>query len=327
MSLSMEQPVPKVGIVILNYRNFVDTVACLQSLAHATYPRVETIVVDNDSRNNSLQRIGQDLESRGIPCARLDEGEVGECFHFRESVFLVQASANRGYAAGNNLGIRAALARGCDYVLILNNDTEVQSDFLEPLVVYAEAHPELGAVGPKILNIAGCVERNCARRRPNLRFYFFATGIGRKVWPNNPWSRGHHYEEEYDYDEPKSVDLLSGSCMLLKGTALEQIGLFDETTFLYLEELILHEKFRSWGWRQAIVPASVIMHKGGQTTRNEQPAHIQKAARESLLYYLKHYRHFGWFTRLLIDWNVNRLPNFYSARRRTATEIRPTNAQ
>ena len=98
----MEQPVPKVGIVVLNYRNFVDTVACLQSLAHATYPRVETIVVDNDSRNNSLQRIGQDLESRGIPCARLDKEEVGGCFHFQESVFLVQASANRGYAAGNN---------------------------------------------------------------------------------------------------------------------------------------------------------------------------------------------------------------------------------
>lgn len=321
MSLSMEQPVSKVGIVILNYRNFVDTVACLQSLAYATYPRVETIVVDNDSRNNSLQRIGQDLESRGIPCARLDEGEVGECFHFQESVFLVQASANRGYAAGNNLGIRAALARGCDYVLILNNDTEVQSDFLEPLVVYAEAHPELGAVGPKILNVEGGVEPTCARRRPELLLYFFGAGIGKRMWPNNPWRRRHFYQGEYSYDCPKEVDVLSGSCMLIKRAVFEQVGLLDENTFLFQEELILHEKMRGAGWRQAIVPDSVIVHKGGQSTHRELPAHIRKASRESLRYYLKAYRHVGWLTRVVIDWLVGGPPGFLRRARNPRKDI------
>lgn len=306
----MERPVPQVGIVVLNYRNFVDTVACLRSLAQATYPRVETIVVDNDSLNDSLLRVTQELKSRRVACAQLDEGEISECSQFRESVLLVQASANRGYAAGNNLGIRVALARGCDYVLILNNDTEVQPDFLEPLVAYAEAHPELGAVGPKILNVEGGVEPTCARRRPELLLYFFGAGIGKRMWPNNPWRRRHFYQGEYSYDSPKEVDVLSGSCMLIKRAFFAQVGLLDENTFLFQEELILHEKMRGAGWRQAIVPDGVIIHKGGQSTHRELPAHIRQASRESLRYYLKAYRHVGWLTRVVIVWLVGGPPGF-----------------
>lgn len=300
MSSPPERPRPLVGIVVLNYRNFADTVACLRSLANATYPRIETIVVDNDSRNDSLAQIRQGLGWRPADGAVLAEAEIGAGARLPGTRFFVQAAGNRGYAAGNNLGLRLALARGCDYVLVLNNDTEVHPDFLEPLVAYAEAHPELAGVGPKILNPAGRVDSHCARRRPDLGFYFFSTGIGRKLWPGNPWRRRHFYEGEYAFDRPMEVDVLSGSCMLLRRAALEQVGLFDETTFLYQEELILHEKFRARGWRQAIVPESVIVHKGGQSTLREMPAHIRKAARASLLYYLKHYRHCGWPTRLAI---------------------------
>ncbi|MGD9613399.1 MAG: glycosyltransferase family 2 protein [Kiritimatiellia bacterium] len=300
MSPPPERPLPKVGVVVLNYRNFADTVACLRSLANATYPRIETIVVDNDSRNDSLAQIRAGLGWNLADCPAVDEAELDRGASLPGSRFFVQAAGNRGYAAGNNLGLRLALARGCDYVLVLNNDTEVRPDFLEPLVAHAEAHPELAGVGPKILNPAGRVESHCARRRPELGFYFMSTGIGRKLWPNNPWRRRHFYAGEYAYDRPKDVDVLSGSCMLLRREALEQVGLFDETTFLYQEELILHEKFRAQGWRQAIVPVSAIVHKGGQSTLREQPAHIRKAAQDSLLYYLAHYRHYGWLTRLAI---------------------------
>ena len=315
MNSSLSPSEPKVGVVVLNYRNYADTVACLRSLAAATYPLIETFVVDNDSRNDSLPQIRVGLGWNPSDGPTVEEADLARGASLPGTRFFVQASANRGYAAGNNLGIRLALARGCDYVLVLNNDTEVHPDFLEPLVAYAEAHPDFGAVGPKILNVEGHVEPHGARRRPDLGFYFFSTGIGRKAWPNNPWYRRHYYVGEYAYEGPKEVDLLSGSCMLIRSAALEQVGLFDENTFLYQEELILHEKFRARGWRQAIVPEGVIVHKGGQSTLREMPAHIRKAARESLRYYLEHYRHFGWFTRLAIGWVAGGLPRLFRRER------------
>ncbi len=288
-----EKPVPQVGIVVLNYRNWADTVACLRSLAAATYPRTFVVVVDNDSGNDSLARIRADLAERGAVCDAVAERDLDAVGERRAPVLLVQASANRGYAAGNNLGIRAALARGCDYVLILNNDTAVEPGFLEPLVEYAETHPRLGATGPKVVAPDGHVEPACARRRPDLLYYFFGDGFLRRLFPRNRWRRRHFYEGEYAYDVPREVDVLSGSCLLVRSAALAQIGLLDENTFLYLEEFILHEKMRAAGWAQAIVPASVVVHKGGCSTGQAVPERIRQAKQESRRYYLTRYRHCG----------------------------------
>ena len=293
MTTVADNPVPQVGIVVLNYRNWADTVACLRSLAAATYPRTFVVVVDNDSRNDSLAQIRADLAARGVASAAVAESDLARAGAGAAPVLFVQAAANRGYAAGNNLGIRAALARGCDYVLILNNDTEVEPGFLDPLVEYAQAHPRLGATGPKVVDPAGRVEPTCARRRPELLYYFFGDGFLRRLFPRNRWRRRHFYEGEYACDTPREVDILSGSCFLLKRAALADVGLLDENTFLYLEELILHEKMRAAGWSQAIVPASVVVHKGGRSAGQVVPERIRQAKRESRRYYLTRYRQWG----------------------------------
>ena len=308
MTVPETNPVPRVGIVVLNYRNWADTLACLQSLSAATYLRTFIVVVDNDSQNDSLGHIRAALAQRQAACDVVAEQDLETAGRLRERILLVQAAGNRGYAAGNNLGIRAALARGCEYVLILNNDTEVAPGFLEPLVEYAAAHPRLGAVGPKIVDPAGRVESSCARRRPDLLYYFFGDGALRRLFPRNRWRRRHFYEGEYAYDRPREVDVLSGSCMLVKAAAFREIGLLDENTFLYLEEFILHEKMRAAGWGQAIVPASVVVHKGGQSAKKAVPERIRQAKVESRRYYLAHYRHCGKFLVWLIDWMRCRPP-------------------
>ena len=308
MSVCAIQPVPLVGIVVLNYRNWADTLACLQSLAAATYLRTFVAVVDNDSQNDSLGHIGAGLARRQAACDVVAERDLKTAGRLRERILLVQAAGNRGYAAGNNLGIRAALARGCEYVLILNNDTEVAPGFLEPLVAHAAAHPRLGAVGPKIVDPAGRVERSCARRRPDLLYYFFGDGFLRRLFPRNRWRRRHFYEGEYAYDRPREVDVLSGSCLLVKAAVFREIGLLDENTFLYLEEFILHEKMRAAGWGSAIVPASVVVHKGGQSAKKAVPERIRQAKQESRRYYLSRYRHCGKFLVWLIDGMRGRPP-------------------
>ena len=280
----------KVGIVILNYRNYGDTMECMASLARITYSDTECIIVDNDSHNDSLGHIHIFLCDRNVAHARIEEGGIDTSAILAQNTILVQASANRGYAAGNNIGIRVALARGADYVLILNNDTLVEKGFLEPLVEYAAANEDVGAVGPKVVDSEGEIDRSCARRRPTPFFYFFGVGVGRRLLPNNRWMCRHVYKGEYAFDRPKEVDVLSGCCMLIKRSALERIGLLDENTFLYLEEFILHERLRNVSLKSAVVPSSAIVHKRGRSTSVLASDFTRKVTHASLRYYLANYR-------------------------------------
>jgi GT2 family glycosyltransferase len=280
----------KVSIIILNYKNYHDTIACLHSLAEVTYLNAEIVVVDNDSQNDSLKYIYNDLKHSGICSAFIDEGAIGISSEIKENIILVQSANNRGYAAGNNLGIRVALAREAEFVLILNNDTLVEKDFLEPLVKYAEAHKEVGAIGPKVLDVNGNIDHTCARRRPTLISYFFRLGIGRKLFPDNRWIRQHIYKDEYDFQYPFAVDILSGCCMMIKSSVFEKVGLLDENTFLYLEEFIIHEKISNISLISVINPYSIIVHKHGGSTSKISQRSVNKAEKESLKYYLKYYR-------------------------------------
>ncbi len=290
MSRSAEPGRPKVGVVVLNYRNHEDTAACLDSLHAVTYPELDVVVVDNDSRNASLDRIAAALDQQGRVFARMEEDGIAGCVRRAEPVLLLQAVENRGYAAGNNLGIRCALLRGADLILILNNDTVVDPGFLEPLVAYLESHPDVAAAGPRIVGTDGRLEPSCVRRRPSLGYYLLGVGVVGMLWRNNPWNKRRLYLGEYDFAEPRRVDVLSGSCMLLRRAVFEQTGLLDENTFLYFEELILHEKLRRLGWRQAIVPEGVVVHKGGMATSELDPSRLRESGRESLRYYLMQYR-------------------------------------
>jgi GT2 family glycosyltransferase len=221
----------------------------------------------------------------------VSESEIDSSHRLPEKTILLQSASNRGYAAGNNLGIRVALARGADYVLILNSDTLVDRGFLEPLVQYAETHGRVGAVSPKVLDTNGHASAYCTRRRPVLGWYFFCLGLGRIPFPNNRWIRKHYYRGEYSFDHPKEVDILPGCCMLIRRSVFEQIGLLDESTFLFLEEFILHEKLRTVGMTSAVVPASWIVHKHGESIKTMPSGFARNAERASLRYYLAHYRH------------------------------------
>jgi N-acetylglucosaminyl-diphospho-decaprenol L-rhamnosyltransferase len=302
------------AVVILNYRNWPDTIECLQSLMESACEPTSIIVVDNDSRNASLTHIQHWLSERNLPAVLIAEPQLATSGGSGEQLILLQASSNRGYAAGNNLGIRVALARGADYILILNNDTLVEKGFLEPLIDYAEARENVGMVGPKLVSRDGHLQPGCARRRPTPGDYFFRLGLGKTLFPNNRWIRRHYYRGEYNFERPKQVDILSGACMLLKARVLQKIGLLDENTFLYLEEFILHEKLRAAGFTAAVVPASRVVHKGGGSTAEAPSPVIHQAHRASLRYYLSHYRQFGPITVALLMLACSDLSDFLPKR-------------
>jgi len=291
----------KVGIVVLNYKNYEDTIACLRSLAEITYQNTEIIVVDNDSQNDSLEYICQDLMSRQVPYCVVVEGSIdtNNCSASKK-IILLQSNCNRGYAAGNNLGIRLALERNADYILILNNDTIVKNGFMEPLIHYAEDHDNVGIVGPKVIGPDGKIQLVCARRRYTPICLFFVEGIGNRLFKNSYWKRKHTYTGEYFFDYPREVDVLSGCCMLVKSSTFYKIGLLDENTFLYAEEFIIHEKLLNIGLKCFIVPISVIVHKQGQSTAKISSHQNNKSWNASIRYYFTQYRHYNRFTVALI---------------------------
>ena len=120
---------PKVGIVISNYNGWQDTLVCLESLQKMTFRDFEIVLIDDASPNDSVAQLQGKLPPN--------------------TVFLPQEK-NVGFAAANNIGMRRALADGCDYALLLNNDTEVEQDTLHLLAERLDREPELGAVCPKI---------------------------------------------------------------------------------------------------------------------------------------------------------------------------------
>ena len=118
----------KVTIILLNWNGKEDTIECLESLKHITYPNYEILLVDNGSTDGSV-----------------------ECFRERyPGMEIIENGENLGFAEGNNVGIRRAMDEGADYVLLLNNDTVVDPEFLGELVKVGESDPKIGIVGPKI---------------------------------------------------------------------------------------------------------------------------------------------------------------------------------
>ena len=217
---------PKVFIIILNWNGLQETLECLESVFRLNYPNFRVIVVDNGSTDDGGGIIGK----------------------YWPKVILILNGENRGFAGGNNVGIRCALDHGAEYMWLLNNDTVVERDALSNIVTEAEKDPGIGIAGSKI--------------------YYF--GHQRKIWfagSNIDWRKGssdHIGIGETDigqYDDVKEVDRITGCSMLVRKNVCESVGLFDETFFLYVEEVDWCVRARRAGFKCIFVPSSVVYHK------------------------------------------------------------------
>lgn len=220
-----------VCIVVLNWNRKDDTLACLEALGRARLDGARTMVVDNGSTDGSIEAI------RGA----------------HPEVQVIALPENRGYAGGNNAGTRAALAAGARAVLLLNNDTEVDPEFLQPLLdvfnTNARAAAVSGAVfradSPEVLEVA------------YLEVYFGHGLVHR---------RGVNAMPGEGFDTVRNVDAALGSCLLVRTEAIEAIGMLDESFFAYHEEVEWCTRARKAGWNLVFQPYSRVMHGGSRST-------------------------------------------------------------
>jgi GT2 family glycosyltransferase len=225
-----------VAVVVLNWNRREETLACLESLEKADTDGAAIIVVDNGSEDGSVAAIRERFPD----------------------VRVIALAENRGFAGGNNQGIRAALADGAKAVFLLNNDTVVAPDFLGPLLSTANSFEAVAAVSsvtmrmdqPELLDAA-------------FLSVYFGHGI--------VWHYGVNAMPGEGFDQAREIEAGIGSAMLLLADALDEIGLLDESYFAYHEEVEWCFRARKAGFHIWYQPLSRVWHHGSRSTDIRRP--------------------------------------------------------
>jgi GT2 family glycosyltransferase len=225
------------SIVIVTWNAREHLAACLDSLAdHPFRGESEMIVVDSASSDGTAAMVRE-----RFPRVR-----------------LLALDENRGFAAGNNAGLREAGGR---FALLLNPDTLVHAGALDALVEFAEAHPRAWAVGPKLLDTGGALQRTGVRF-PSAWNLLVETLFLDRLLPGTRLFAAHR-ELFADPGQARRVDYLQGSCLLLRAEALARVGLLDEGYFLYFEETDWCRRCADAGGEVHYAPQAVVTHHGG----------------------------------------------------------------
>ena len=253
-SFSASEPAwPRVSIVSVNYKQPELTRHMLLSLREVSYPDVEVIVVDNETDGHSLLPLEEE---------------------FPEVQFFY-SEENLGFAGGNNLGFPHATGK---YILMLNNDTEVDPGFLEPMVAMMEQNEEIGIVSPKIFFFDQPDTLQFAGTTPIHPI----TSRGRKF--------GFGEKDTGQHDLPRETGYANGACMMLRKAALDRVGYMYEDYFLYYEEHDLTERIRQADYRVMFQPAGRIYHKISASTGRMSPLKAFYLHRNRLVFINRNHR-------------------------------------
>lgn len=232
---------PKVSIIVLTWNNYTDTKECIESLVKITYPNYEIVVVDNGSQDGSIQKIHLEFPN----------------------LTYIFNKENLGFTGGNNVGMKYAVESGTEFLLVLNNDTTVKNDFLEPLVEDMLHDEKIGIIGPIIYYYDAPEQLYAAGRR--LVF-----------WRRNP--------KEFNlFRDKEEIDGVIGCCMLIRKELIKKIGYFCEQYFLGWEEVDYCLQAKKAGYRIVCEKKSEIWHKSRRTLNKVPVLEAYYSSRNKLL--------------------------------------------
>jgi len=236
-------------VVIVNYKTAALTVACLETLLPEldAIPGARVSVVENRSGDEAALR-----------SAIADRG-------WGDRVELIVSEVNGGFAHGNNLAIRPALAADAPprYVLLLNSDTEVRPSAIQTLIEFMDDRPDVGIAGGSFENLDGSDWPIAFRFLTPLNELEGGLRLGLAT----RLMRRHVVTRIMDQDRPQAVDWVAGASMIIRREVFDAIGLMDEAYFLYFEEVDFCLRARRRGWPCWYVPQSRVMHIAGQSSK------------------------------------------------------------
>jgi N-acetylglucosaminyl-diphospho-decaprenol L-rhamnosyltransferase len=235
--------VATLSVSVVSYRTPALLAQCLRALdQQRSEVDADVTVVDNASGDGSADMVARDFGW----------------------VRLIRNRRNAGFGAAHNQALRSAEARYC---LILNSDATPAPGALRTLVDYLDAHPRVAVVGPRLRFPDGTLQPS-RRRFPSVATLFLESTQVQRFWPDNRWLR-QYYVADRPEAQAQMVDWLSGACLCVRSSAMQQVGLFDERFFMYSEELDWCRRFRAAGWLVAYVPAAEVGHVEGGSSRRD----------------------------------------------------------
>ena len=226
---------PSIAVILVNWKKYNLTSNCIDSLNKSNYKNFKIILVDNEYSEKSLI----DLRNK------------------HKELIVFKEKNNLGFAGGNNIGIRYALENDYDYIMLLNNDTEVKENFILPLVERIEKDHFLGAVQPLILNFSNKSIIWNAGGKLNKFLGLTSTRLN-----NNKLNSSIVFD---DY-----TDWISGCCILIKSEILTKVGLLDEKFFNYYEDVDWSLRMKNLGYDLGFVKESIIYHHGSSSSKNKK---------------------------------------------------------
>lgn len=269
--LDEEAYVTKVAIVILNYNTFDDTLVCVDSIKKfTTGVSYKIYIIDNAS---------PDMSGEQLVIRYKDDPDVK----------VLVSEKNRGFSGGNNIGIRAALEEGLQYVYLLNSDVILENDAVSLMQEKLELNDDVAIVGPSIINSRGEYAQ-FARPGVTLMSYFMCRRLIFMLCPRLGKGLRHY---EFSHNEDFVFDgMLNGCCFGLKSSFIQEHECLDENVFMYYEEDILAHIMKKTGKKSFVVSKAKIIHNEGIATKNSSENRLlftRLYRWTSVLYVLKKY--------------------------------------
>lgn len=287
---------PQIDMIILNWNGPDDTIECLESVYKLDYPNYNVILVDNGSEDDSIKKIKKYCEgeieaeskffdytpvNKPIKIFEYSENHLNifenDKLEFNSSppnkkVILIKNHSNKGYAEGNNVGMRFVLEQlNSDYILILNNDIVVDPNFLGELVTIARENPDVGILGPANLSYYEPDKVDSMGAKMN-----FWTGGWKPIETNK-----HTSGNNMGYID---VDFVLGAAFMIKREVIERIGVFYSPYFANWEETEYCIKAKNSDFRVISVPKSKIWHKVSSSISLNNPNRIYWILRNNIIF-------------------------------------------
>ena len=275
---------PDVSVVLVSFNTRDLTRECLTSLHAASDGlNVEVLVVDNASRDESA-----DMIEREFPWVKLIRSEV-----------------NLGFAAGNNRAFPLATGK---YVALLNTDAFLDPEALRRSIHYMDAEPGIGLGGGRLVGRDGSWQPSMRMFPSPLNDLLMISGAADKFPKSRFFGRQDHTWA--DPDEAGDTDWVPGAYSMIRRTALEQVGYFDERFFLYYEEVDLCRRFKNAGYAVRYWPDVVVVHLGGESSKTLTDLRMSRTGsqlelwrmRSAFLYYRKHHGAVAWIAKEVEQW-------------------------
>ncbi|QFF97992.1 glycosyltransferase family 2 protein [Psychrobacillus glaciei] len=252
------------SIIIVNFNTKKLTLECIQSVYDSsTSYQVEIFVVDNNSSDGSV-----DVIKRNFP-----------------NVHVIENGLNVGFSKANNQAMSKSKGR---YVLLLNSDTIVMKGTISKIVEFMDKDDSIGATGCKVVLPDGSLDKACHRGfpTPEASFYYI-TGLAKK-FPNNPRLNGYH-RSYLNMDVTHEIDCLVGAFMMVRRETIEEIGMLDETFFMYGEDIDWCYRIKEAGWKIYYNPLVSIVHYKGASSRKKPLKIVYEFHRAMFLFHKMHF--------------------------------------